>query len=169
MRRFFPKDVIQWGEERLHPLRAFAIRTVEPAGITGVVLRLWRAALLASTNWMLFVGGLVGGVLFLCGMLTWHLGNFPVKRWPPRVALFLIIEVFAEMGTSSLLIAVARERVGSRVALWADWWPMAGQTFIERTIVLVVFALVLGGTVQLVRRAMEPRDASTRDASTRDA
>lgn len=169
MRRFFPKDVIQWGEERLHPLRAFAIRTVEPAGITGVVLRLWRAALLASTNWMLFVGGLVGGVLFLCGMLNWHLGNFPVKRWPPRVALFLVIEVFAEMGTSSLLIAVARERVGSRVALWADWWPMAGQTFIERTIVLVVFALVLGGTVQLVRRAMEPRDASTRDASTRDA
>ncbi|PHX64626.1 MAG: hypothetical protein CK550_08930 [Gemmatimonadetes bacterium] len=169
MRRFFPKDVIQWGEERLHPLRAFAIRTVEPAGITGVVLRLWRAALLASTNWMLFVGGLVGGVLFLCGMLTWHLGNFPVKRWPPRVALFLVIEVFAEMGTSSLLIAVSRERVGSRVAIWADWWPMAGQTFIERTIVLVVFALVLGGTVQLVRRAMEPRDASTRDASTRDA
>ena len=169
MSRFFPKDVVQWGEERLHPLRAFAIRTVEPAGITGVVLRLWRAALLASTTWMLFVGGLVGGVLFLCGMLTWHLGNFPVKRWPPRVALFLVIEVFAEMGTSSLLIAVARERVGSRVALWADWWPMAGQTFIERTIVLVVFALVLGGTVQLVRRAMEPRDASTRDASTRDA
>ena len=102
-------------------------------------------------------------------LLTWHLGNFPVKRWPPRVALFLVIEVFAEMGTSSLLIAVARERVGSRVALWADWWPMAGQTFIERAIVLVVFALVLGGTVQLVRRAMEPRDASTRDASTRDA
>ena len=169
MSRFFPKDVVQWGEERLHPLRAFAIRTVEPAGITGVVLRLWRAALLASTNWMLFVGGLVGGVLFLCGMLTWHLGNFPVKRWPPRVALFLVIEVFAEMGTSSLLIAVSRERVGSRVAIWADWWPMAGQTFIERTIVLVVFALVLGGTVQLVRRAMEPRDASTRDASTRDA
>jgi len=164
MSRFFPKDVIHWGEERLHPLRAFAIRTVEPAGITGVVLRLWRAALLASTNWMLVVGGLVGGLLFLCGMLTWHLGNFPVKRWPPRVALFLVIEVFAEMGTSSLLIAVSRERVGSRVAIWADWWPMAGQTFVERTIVLVVFALVLGGTVQLVRRAMEPRDASTRDA-----
>ena len=50
MRRFFPKDVIHWGEERLHPLRAFAIRTVEPAGITGVVLRLWRAALLAPRS-----------------------------------------------------------------------------------------------------------------------
>ena len=160
----FPKDVIHWGEERLHPLRAFAIRTVEPAGITGVLLRLWRAALLASSNWVLFVGGLVVGVLFLCAMLTWHLGNFPVKRWPPRVALFLVIEVFAEMGTSSLLIVFSRERVGSRVAAWPDWWPMAGQTLLERTLVLVLFALVLGASVQLVRRAMERREASAGQA-----
>ena len=164
MSRLFPKDVIHWGEERLHPLRAFAIRTVEPAGITGVLLRLWRAALLASSNWVLFVGGLVVGVLFLCAMLTWHLGNFPVKRWPPRVVLFLVIEVFAEMGTSSLLIAFSRERVGSRVAAWADWWPMAGQTLLERTLVLVLFALVLGASVQLVRRAMERREASAGQA-----
>ena len=160
MSRLFPKDVIHWGEERLHPLRAFAIRTVEPAGITGVLLRLWRAALLASSNWVLFVGGLVVGVLVLCAMLTGHLGNFPVKRWPPRVVLFLVIEVFAEMGTSSLLIAFSRERVGSRVAAWADWWPMAGQTLLERTLVLVVFTFVLGASVQLVRRAMERREAS---------
>jgi hypothetical protein len=158
MSRFFPRDVIHWGEERLHPLRAFAIRTVEPAGMTGVILRVWRAVLLGSSNWMLVVGGLVGGVLFLCGMLTWHLGNFPVKRWPPRVALFLVIEVFAEMGTSSLLIAFSRERIGSRVARFADWWPMAGQTLFERTVVLALFALVLAGSVQLVRRAMERRD-----------
>ncbi|MDQ8160772.1 MAG: hypothetical protein P3B76_12095 [Gemmatimonadota bacterium] len=158
MSRFFPRDVIHWGEERLHPLRAFAIRTVEPAGITGLVVRLWRAALLGSANWMFFVGGLVGGVLVLCGMLTWHLGNFPVRRWPPRVALFLVIELFAEMGTSSLLIAFSRERVGSRVATWADWWPMAGQTLLERTVVLTLFALVLAGCVQLVRRALESRD-----------
>ena len=162
MSRFFPKDVIHWGEERLHPLRAFAIRTVEPAGITGVLLRGWRAALLASSTWMLFVGGLVVGVLFLCGMLTWHLGNYPVKRWPSRVAIFLVIEVFAEMGTSSLLIAVSRERIGSRIAAWPDWWPMAGQTLAERALVLALFALVLGGSVQLVRRAMERRSAPAR-------
>lgn len=164
MVRFFPKDVIAWGDERLHPLRAFAIRTVEPAGITGVALRLWRALLLASTSWMVVVGGLVVGVVFLCGMLTWHLGNFPIKRWPSRVALFLAIEVFAEMGTSSLLIAVTRERVGSRVAGWADWWPMAGQTLLERVAVVALFVLVLAASVQLVRRIMEQRDASSRRA-----
>ena len=41
MSRYFPRDVIHWGEEQLHPLRAFAVRTLEPAGITGLVLRLY--------------------------------------------------------------------------------------------------------------------------------
>ena len=56
MSRFFPKDAIQWGEERLHPLRAFAIRTVEPAGITGVLLRLWRCVCGAPRCWPVRTG-----------------------------------------------------------------------------------------------------------------
>jgi type II secretory pathway component PulJ len=35
---------------------------------------------------------------------------------------------------------------------------MAGQTLLERTVVLTLFALVLAGCVQLVRRALESRD-----------
>jgi len=142
MSRFFPRDVVQWGEEQLHP---------------GLVLRLWRAALLGSASWLLFVGGLTVGVLFLCGMLTWHLGNFPVRRWPLRVVAFFLIEVIVEMGMSTLLIAVGRERFGSRAAVWEDWWSMAGQTFWQRGVVLVMFALVLAAVVQLVRRAIDQR------------
>ncbi len=158
MARFFPRDVIHWGEERLHPLRAFAVRTLEPAGITGLVLRSYRALLLsagATAGWMVFVGGLTVGVLFLCGMLTWHLGNFPVRRWPLRALAFIVIEVAAELGMSSLLIAFHRERFGSRVATWADWWPMAGQTLIERGLVMMIFAIVLAGAVQVVRRTLD--------------
>lgn len=157
MSRFFPRDVVQWGEEQLHPLRAFAIRTVEPAGITGLVLRVWRAALLGTTSWVLFVAGLTVGVLFLCGMLTWHLGNFPVRRWPLRVLAFFLIEVIVELGMSTLLIAVGRERFGSQVATWNDWWSMAGQTFWQRGIVLVLFSLVLAAVVQVVRRTIDQR------------
>lgn len=162
MSRFFPRDVIHWGEEQLHPLRAFAVRTLEPAGITGMLLRLYRALVLgatATTSWILFVGGLTLGVVFLCGMLTWHLGNFPVKRWPLRVLAFIIIEVAAELGVSTLLIAAHTERYGARVATWSDWWPMAGQTLFERGLVLVLFALVLAASVQLVRRTLDKRDA----------
>lgn len=164
MSRFFPRDVIHWGEERLHPLRAFAVRTLEPAGITGLVLRLYRALVLgatASAGWIAFVGGVTLGLLFLCGMLTWHLGNFPIRRWPLRVLAFFIIEAGAEIGMSSLLIAFGRERFGSRVATWSDWWPMAGQTFIERGIILTLFALVLAASVQIVRRTLDSRTATT--------
>lgn len=158
MPQFFPREMVQWSEEHLHPLRAFALRTFEPAGITGVVLRIWRAVVLASSDWVVFVLGLTAGVLFLCGMLTWHLGNYPVKRWPPRVLAFLVIELMAELGMSSLLIVMRKERIGSQLAQWSDWWPMAGQTVWQRTLVIVLFALILGAVVQLVRRAVDQRN-----------
>ncbi len=160
MARFFPRDVVLWGEEHLHPLRAFAVRAIEPAFLTGLVLRLYRALVLGATmsaGWVAFVIGLTGGVLILCGMLTWHLGNFPTRRWPLRVVIFVLIEVVAEMGVSSLLIGLHRERFGSRVATWSDWWPMAAQTLVERAVVMIVFALVLAGCVQLVRRVLDKR------------
>ena len=164
MSRFFPRDVIHWGEERLHPLRAFAVRSLEPAGITGLILRAYRALVLGATvsaGWVAFVGGLTVGALFLCGMLTWHLGNFPVRRWPWRVVAFIVIEVAAELGMSSLLIAFHRERFGARVATWGDWWPMAAQTLIERSVILVLFVLALAASVQIVRRALDKREPQT--------
>jgi hypothetical protein len=161
MSRFFPRDVIHWGEEKLHPLRAFAIRTVEPAGITGLVLRGWRVVILGSGSWVWFVSGLTIGVLFLCGMLTWHLGNYPVRRWPMRALAFFIIEFAVEMGMSSVLIAVGRERFGSQRAAWGDWWPMAAQTFWQRGLIIALFALILAVVVQIVRKAVDQRSTAT--------
>ncbi len=161
MSRFFPRDVVHWGEQQLHPLRAFAIRTIEPAGITGVVIRLFRAMLLSASGTVetfAFFGAILVGILFLCGMLTWHLGNFPLRRWPLRAALFILVEVAVEVGVSSLLIAFGRERLGSRVAGWADWWPMAGQTLFERSAIMIIFVVILAVTVQIVRRIIDRRE-----------
>ncbi len=155
MPRFFPRDAIRWDAERLHPLRAFALRTLEPAGITGLVMRLGRAAVLASSSGAVVVGGVVALTCFLCGMLTWHLGHYPVRRWPARVALFAAVEVAAELGMSSVLIALRQERVGSRLAGWGDWWPLAARTLLERALVCALFALVLAAVVQLVRRRLD--------------
>jgi hypothetical protein len=166
MPRFFPRDVIQWRNEHLHPLRAFALSTLELAGLTGVLLRLYRAFVLgtwASSSWALLVVGIVGGVLFLCGMLTWHLGNFPLRRWPLRAALFVMIESAAEFGTSSLLISLKREPLGAHMATWNDWWPLAGQTLVERTSIVLVYSLVLAACVQLVRRVLDGRRLSDVD------
>lgn len=159
MPRLFPRDAIRWELERLHPLRAFALRSVEPAGITGLVMRVARAAILASSNWMVVVGGVVAALCFLCGMLTWHLGHYPVRRWPARVALFAAVEAAAELGMSSVLIALGQERFGSRLAAWGDWWPLAGRTLLERPLICAAFALVLAAAVQSVRRVLDRRGA----------
>ena len=157
MARFFPREVIDWSEVRLHPLRAFALRTIEPAGITGVLLRLWRTALLTSDNALLVVLGILAGAAFLCAMLTWHLGHYPLRRWPARALAFLVTEVTIELGMSSMLIVFRLERLGSTVAGFRDWWPLAAQTIWQRTLVVLLFTLLLAGVVQLVRRLVDQR------------
>lgn len=153
---FFPRDVIQWRDQRLHPLRAFSLSTLELAGITGILLRLLRVGAMSASTPM-FVLGIVVMVLFLCGMLTWHLGNFPLRRWPLRALWFTIIEVTAELSTSSVLIVFHRERMGTQLAGWHDWWSLAGQTLVERIIIVALYSLILAASVQIVRRLIDKK------------
>jgi hypothetical protein len=159
MAGFFPRDVVHWADEHLHPLRAFSLRTIELAGITGVLVRVMRAIVLGSTGTLALVSGVAAIAVFLCGMLAWHLGNYPLRRWPMRVTAFVIVEVTAELGMSTLLIAFNRERFGSRLATWSDWWPMAGNTAYHRILLLGFFALILAASVRLVRRMVDKREA----------
>ncbi len=135
--------------------RAMSRSTLELAGLTGVIVRLYRAAVLGSdafSSWTALIGGLIVAVIFVCGVLTWHLSNFPIRRWPLRVALFLGVEVAAEFGMSSVLIALRREPLGSGLATWADWWPLAGQTLLERGLVMGAYAALLAGAMWVVTR-----------------
>jgi hypothetical protein len=140
-------------------LRAFSRSTLELAGLTGVTLRLYRAAVLqldSFADWPVFIGALVVGVVIACGALTWHLSNFTLRRWPARVAAFVGIEVAAEFGMSSVLIALHREPLGSGLATWADWWPLAGQTLLERGLVLGGYAGMLAAAMWVVTRKRIP-------------
>jgi hypothetical protein len=135
--------------------RTFSRSTLELAGLTGVTLRLYRAAVLSLdtfADWAVFIGALVLGAVFVCGVLTWYLSNFPLRRWPTRVAAFVGIEVAAEFGMSSVLIALKREPLGSGLATWADWWPLAGQTLLERGLVLGGYAGLLAAAMWVVTR-----------------
>lgn len=154
MSRFFPREVVQWRDQRLHPLRAFSLSTLELAGITGIVIRLFRVVAMSASTPM-FVLGLVMAVLFLCGMLTWHLGNFPLRRWPLRVVWFTLIEASTELGVSSMLIALKLEPLGTGLAGWHDWWSLAGQTLLERVVIVLIYSLMLAASVQLVRKMLD--------------
>ncbi len=165
MAGFFPQDVIDWAGEHLHPLRAFSLRTIELAGLTGVVLRLVRALVLSGSGLFALVVGVAVVVVFLCGMLTWHLANYPLRHWPIRAAGFAIVEIVAELGVSTLLIAFGVERYGSQIASWIDWWPLAGNTVVGRILVVGIYVLILAGTVRLVRRMLNNRTGSSAAAS----
>lgn len=135
--------------------RTLSRSALELAGVTGVLVRLYRAAVLGTetfSGWAALVGAVIIAVVFVCGVLTWHLSNFPIRRWPARVAAFLGIEVAAEFGVSSMLIALKREPLGSGLATWADWWPLAGQTLLERALVMGGYATLLAGAMWLVTR-----------------
>ncbi|MGV3709207.1 MAG: hypothetical protein ACO1Q7_10220 [Gemmatimonas sp.] len=165
MASFFPREVIHWREQTgLHPLRAFSLNTLEMAGITGIVLRLFRVVVWSASTPM-FVLGVVAAILFLCGMLTWHLGNFPLRRWPIRAAWFTLIEASTELGMSSVLIALGREPLGTRNASWHDWWGLAGRTLVERALIVLLFTLALAASVQIVRRILDKKRIPVSEAA----
>jgi hypothetical protein len=150
-----PSGLPAVGAPRPVSWRALSRSTLELAGVTGILVRLYRAAVLGPDtplSWPMFIAALIVAVVFVCGVLTWHLSNFHLKRWPYRVALFVAVEVFAEFGMSSVLIALKREPLGSGLATWADWWPLAGQTLLERGLVLGGYATLLAGVMWLVTR-----------------
>lgn len=153
---FFPRQTIEWRVRELSSLRRLSVSLVGMAVITGVVAHLYRWFVLSyrpSSLWLLFLG-VAGGIVILLGFATAHLGNHTVRQWLWRAPLFAVVESLTEAAVSALLIAAGVERIGSGVARWHDWPSLAVNTFFRRTVVIVVFALVLAAVVQWVRYSL---------------
>ena len=163
----FPRDTTVWSAMELPAWRAVTLSTVETAVLTGVTVRAFRALVLthgarvdADAGWIYLAATIGLGALLLCGMLTLHLSNFPVRRWPWRVLAFTLVETAAEMVVSAILIALGREPLGtSGRAHWHDFGSLAGSTLVVRVIALGAFAAVLALVVQLVRVSLGRRGA----------
>ena len=156
MHTFFPRHTVEWKIEEPRAFRRLTFSLVEMALITGVLLRIFRSFVLThgSNSWLYLGGTFVMGLLFLLAMTTAHLANFPIQRWAWRAPLFALVETGAEMATSALLVFVGREPNGTVRAEWSDWSSMAVGTFATRGAVILVWALLLAGIVQIVRRLM---------------
>lgn len=136
-------------------LRSISRSALVVAGATGVVVRLFRAVVLTQQSfesWPVFLISLVLGVVLLCGMLTLYLSNYPIRRWLRPWFTFLAIEWAAEMLVSTVLIALRAEPLGSELATWGDWLTIAGQTLLERVLVLGSYAGLLAVAMWLVTR-----------------
>ena len=125
--------------------------------VTGVVWRLLRAGLLGTgpTESPLFFGSVIAlGVAVFFGMATLHLGNYPLKRWIWRVPVFALLEAVAEVATSALLIALAREPYGSAMAEWSDLTSIAITVLSTHVLVLSMYGGILALVVQGIRRSV---------------
>ena len=154
MTSFFPRHTVSWKIEEPPAFRRLTLSIVEVAVVTGVLLRLFRAAALThgpSDSWLYIGGTFAAGAVFLFGMATLHLGNYTLRQWVWRAPVFALIECVSEALTSLALIVLHREPVGTARAVLHDWPSMALTIAFWRLSGLIVFALVLSGVVQLVR------------------
>jgi hypothetical protein len=162
MSPYFPLNTQEWKKfEEPAAFRKFSMSIWEMAIVTGVLFRLYRALAMTTgptDNWMYFGATVVLGLLFILGMATLHLGNFPLKQWLRRAPAFALIEAAAESLTSLALIFARREPIGSARAQPHDWLELTARTFLWRVGAVVLFALLLAGVVQFVRYLLLRKD-----------
>jgi len=156
MPNFFPRHTLELHIVEPKAFRRISFSLAEMAVVTGILVRVYRVVVLTHgpTNW-LFIGLTVAiGAVFLLGMLTAHLANFPLSQYLWRAPLFAGIEVGAEMLTSVLLIALGREANGTVRAHWDDWVGMGLNALLIRGLAIMLWAALLAGAIQIARRTV---------------
>ena len=163
MATFFPRQTVELRLEEPKAFRRFSFSLVEMAIVTGILVRLYRVLILThgSNNFFYLATVTVVGVIFLVGMLTAHLANYPIHQYVWRAPAFAGIEIAAEMATSALLIALGREANGTVRAHWDDWVGMSLNALLIRGITIILWGLILAGVVSLVQRAGVHEDEET--------
>jgi hypothetical protein len=156
MSNFFPRQTVEFRFEEPKAFRRISYSLVEMALVTGVLMRLYRVIVLThgSNNWLYIGGSIAIGLLFLLGMLTAHLANYPLHQYVWRAAAFVGLEVVGEMAVSALLIAVGLEANGTVRAHWDDWVGLSLNALVYRGLAILLWTLILAGVVQIVRRTI---------------
>jgi hypothetical protein len=148
------------------PPRRFAHSVAGMAIITGVLVQSFHGVIVrlgAARSGVLFVVGILGQLAILLGLTTMHLGSHPVHQWRWRAPIFALVESLTAMTMTAVLIATHSEIVGAQRAHWHDWFWVVQGVFFWHMLTILLFALVLGLTVQWVRFSMlrhEHRDST---------
>ena len=164
---FFPRESIHWGNLEEPPfLRRLSFAPWPLAIVAGIGVRLSHAALFGTDAGSWLVGSLYAVilVLFACGALTAHVGNFTLKHWLWRVPLFALAEATVESLVSLALIALGVEPFGADRATMGQWPAIAVTIIRNRLILLSGFGLVLAGAVEAARFALyKPTERAAMD------
>ncbi len=168
MGRYFPRDTRELEIVEPPGFRRLTLSLAEMALITGVILRLFRAVAVTygpATSWFYLASAIMLGALILFGMTALHLANYTLRHWLWRAPAFGLCVAATEMVVSAGLILLGREPIGSERAVIGQWWGMAANTIIFRTLAVCLFAAALAGVFQLVRRYMIAKEPNARAAA----
>jgi hypothetical protein len=166
MTPFFPES--PFTGTRVDSFIARIPRSLIPmALITGIVVHsyIWFVLARASVNfgWIALLLAFAGRFVLLLGLATVYLGNHPVRQWIWRAPLFAVAESAVEAAMVAVLINVRVERIGTEHAHQRDWWSIVSDILVYHGIAILVFSLILGVVVQIVRYALlkqENRDTT---------
>ena len=155
MSSFFPRNTVEWRLEEPPAFRRLSLSLFTMAILTGIVLRLLRAATFTHgrASWLFYGLALVVGLVILFGMTTAYLANWTLRSWLWRAPLFALIETVGEMATSLLLIALDREPEGAVRAGFHHWPSMALRAFVQSELSICLWAALLAGVIVFVRRS----------------
>ena len=161
MADYFPKHTITARTAESAPFRRFSLSIVEMGLVTGVLVRVYRSLVLThGSSSLLYVGTMTTiALLFVIGMATAHLANYPLHHWFWRAPAFAAIEVIGEMVTSLFLIWLAREPNGTARAHYADWPGMMTRALLYRGLVVVCWSVLLAAIVGIVRTRLVKEEA----------
>lgn len=155
MAEFFPRSTLAWRVEATAPLRRLTLSLPQMALVTGIVIRLWRSFVLthgSAESWAWVGGTFLVGAAFLFLMCAIHLANYTLHHWLWRAPLFAVMESGAEIVMSLALTTVNLEPLGAEMAEFSDWLPTAIRIFIWRLTGIVLFTIMLGVVVSVLRR-----------------
>src|SRR3712207_9586852 len=99
MATYFPRTTNEIRSDEPSALRALTRSVIEVGLLTGVVIRIFRSAVLThGPNSLLYLGGMFAlGAVFLFAMATVHLANYPVRRWLWRAPALADLVAAGEM------------------------------------------------------------------------
>lgn len=166
MTPFFPES--PFTGTRVDSFIARIPRSLIPmALVTGIVVHsyIWFVLARASVNfgWIALLLAFSGRFVLLLGLATVYLGNHPVRQWIWRAPLFAVAESAVEAVMVAVLIRIRVERIGTEHAHVRDWWSIVSDILVYHGIAILVFSLILGVVVQIVRYALlkqEHRDTT---------
>ncbi len=169
---FFPRETIRWTAiEEPTLVRRLSIALWPLAIGAGVGVRVAHAALFGLNSGSWWVASLYAAalLLFACGALTAHVGNYTLRTWVWRVPLFALAEAMIEALASLTLIMVGMEPLGVERATVAQWPAIALTIIRNRMLLLGGFGLLLAVSVTAARYVLykpTERAAMDREADT---